>query len=175
MNSVIFLTLLKLTCGGIFTVFMVKKPNYYSGVLLAIGIFMGWITGYYQGRYVDNLLVQIVFWFIGIGGIVGFVGHVFMSRKVAHSIGWEPSPFQLELGWASLGMGIAGILTIWFQSGFLSAVVIINAVFLLGAAYVHAREMMVRKNFSPSNAGVIFYTDILGPVILLSLSGIKYI
>ncbi|HED37376.1 MAG TPA: hypothetical protein ENI76_03910 [Ignavibacteria bacterium] len=154
---------------------MFKKPNYYSGVLLVIGVLMGLLTGYYQGGYVDNLLVQITFWFIGVGEIIGFTGHVFMAKKVAHSIGWEPSPFQFELGLASLGMGIAGILTMWFQNGFIAAVVIISAVFLLGAAYVHAKEMIVKKNFSPNNAGVIFYTDILGPVILLILLGIKYI
>lgn len=175
MSSVIFLSILQFICLGIITVFMIKKPNYYSGVLLVIGIFMGWLTGYYQGGYVDNLLIQITFWFIGVGEIIGFTGHVLMTKKVAHSIGWEPSPFQLELGWASLGMGIAGILTMWFHDGFIAAVIIINAVFLLGAAYTHAREMMVKKNFSPNNAGVIFYTDILGPMILLILLGVKYI
>ncbi len=175
MSSVIFLSIMQFICLGIITTVMFKKPNYYSGVLLLIGIFMGLLTGYLRGGYVDNLLVQITFWFIGIGGIIGFTGHVLMAKKVAQSIGWEPSPFQFELGWASLGMGIAGILSMWFHDGFIAAVVIINAAFLLGAAYGHAREMIVKKNFSPNNAGVIFYTDILGPVILLILLGIKYI
>jgi hypothetical protein len=37
--------------------------------------------------------------------------------------------------------------------------------FLLGAAVIHARDMIRTQNFAPGNSGVIFYTDILLPLI----------
>jgi hypothetical protein len=39
---------------------------------------------------------------------------------------------------------------------------------MLGAAWGHIVQMRA-GNFAPNNAGVIFYTDILGPLILLGL------
>lgn len=40
-----------------------------------------------------------------------------------------------------------------------------RACFLWGAAGVHVQEMISAGNFAPGNAGVIFYTDLLLPVI----------
>ena len=37
--------------------------------------------------------------------------------------------------------------------------------FFLGAAGVHVSEMIRVHNFEPGNAGVVFYTDILIPVL----------
>lgn len=37
--------------------------------------------------------------------------------------------------------------------------------FTLGAAVGHIREMITAHNFAPGNAGVIFWTDILIPLI----------
>lgn len=43
-------------------------------------------------------------------GIGGFFGHFFISDSVAESIGWPTgNPFQLEVAFASLAVGILGI------------------------------------------------------------------
>ena len=43
-------------------------------------------------------------------GIGGFFGHFFLSDTVAQSIGWpKGNPFQLEVGFANLAVGILGI------------------------------------------------------------------
>src|SRR5438876_851448 len=47
---------------------------------------------------------------IGISGIVNFIVHVFFGDMAAKFIGWEDSPFQAEVGFASLGVGIAGVI-----------------------------------------------------------------
>jgi hypothetical protein len=39
------------------------------------------------------------------------------------------------------------------------------AMFLLGAVGVHVYSMIVAHNYAPGNAGVVFYTDILIPII----------
>jgi hypothetical protein len=49
------------------------------------------------------------------------------------------------------------------------AAVIGPALFTLGAAGVHLQDMITRGNFAPGNAGVIFYTDIVIPIIGFAL------
>lgn len=39
----------------------------------------------------------------------GAVAHTILARSTAKDIGWESSGFQLEVGFASLGIGLAGI------------------------------------------------------------------
>ena len=47
---------------------------------------------------------------IGMNNLVNFVFHVFFGDMAAKFIGWENSPFQAEVGFASLGVGIAGVI-----------------------------------------------------------------
>ena len=47
---------------------------------------------------------------IGINNLINFVFHVLFGDVAAKFIGWENSPFQAEVGFASLGVGIAGVL-----------------------------------------------------------------
>src|SRR5215510_5699774 len=47
---------------------------------------------------------------IGINNLINFIFHVFFGDIAAKFIGWENSPFQAEVGFASLGVGIAGVL-----------------------------------------------------------------
>jgi hypothetical protein len=39
------------------------------------------------------------------------------------------------------------------------------AIFCLGAAVGHVYQMVTAHNFAPGNAGVIFYTDIIVPLV----------
>jgi Family of unknown function (DUF6790) len=41
---------------------------------------------------------------IGINNLINFVFHVFLEDTAAKFIGWENSPFQAEVGFASLGV-----------------------------------------------------------------------
>jgi small-conductance mechanosensitive channel len=47
---------------------------------------------------------------IGLSNLVNFVFHVLFGDTAAKFIGWEQSPFQAEVGFASLGIGIAGVI-----------------------------------------------------------------
>ncbi|MES0361085.1 MAG: DUF6790 family protein, partial [Anaerolineales bacterium] len=57
-----------------------------------------------------RLEVFLIFLFaLGVAGsgIGGFFGHLFLSDQVAESIGWSiGSPFQLEMGFANLALGV---------------------------------------------------------------------
>src|SRR5438093_8819427 len=69
---------------------------------------------------------------IGISNVVNFVFHVFFGEMAAKFIGWQDSPFQAEVGFASLGVGIAGIIAFRASLPFRFATLIPPSVFSLG-------------------------------------------
>ncbi len=92
----------------------------------------------------------------------------------ASFIGWENSPFQYEVGYASLGFAIVGIIAFKQSLGFRVAAVIGPSFFLWGAAGGHIYQMITAHNFSPGNAGIIFWTDVILPVIAFALLHQQY-
>lgn len=62
-----------------------------------------------QPLVVEKLLAWHVLFSIGIGNFYNFVMHVFFGRMSAAFIGWADSPFQFEVGTASLGFAAVGL------------------------------------------------------------------
>jgi hypothetical protein len=114
---------------------------------------------------VEDLFAWFLLSSIGVSFLYNFVLHVVFSDTAAKHIGWEPSPFQTEVGMASLGFAAVGFLAFRGGFGLRAAAVVGPACFLLGAAAGHVHQMVVAHNFEPGNAGVILYTDIGVPVI----------
>src|SRR5260370_21050439 len=52
---------------------------------------------------------------VGINNLINFVFHVFLGDVAAKFIGWENSPFSAGVGFANLGVGIAGVIS--FKAG----------------------------------------------------------
>src|SRR5436190_14464755 len=113
----------------------------------------------------DALFSYYLLFTIGISGLVNFVAHVVFGDFSAEFIGWPQSPFQAEVGFASLGIGIAGVIAFKASLPFRFATLIPPAAFSLGAAGGHIYQMIVAKNFSPGNVGVVLPIDIVIPVV----------
>lgn len=117
------------------------------------------------GVVADRLLRWIFFFVIGLMSLWAFLGHVFYPAQAAASIGWQPSPFQYEVGVANLGIGLAGVVgAFWGGLGFRTATWIMVASFLGGAAVGHLRQIAETGNLAAGNAGPILYTDMLTPI-----------
>jgi hypothetical protein len=115
-------------------------------------------------------LLWIIFWNVGVGGLLGFFAHAFMADQIALFIGWMPgSQFQFEIAVANLMMGILGILCWWYEYDFWFAIVIAATIFGWGAGYGHVRDMMLNANYAPGNAGMPLYIDMIQPVVLIVL------
>lgn len=108
---------------------------------------------------------------VGFSFLYNFVMHVFFSDTAAHFIGWDTSPFQKEVGFASLGFAVCGILSFSQSHAFKCATLLAPALFLWGAAGGHIQQMIAAHNFHPGNAGVIFWTDLLLPLLGFFLLG----
>ncbi len=113
----------------------------------------------------ETLLYYYCLFPIALNYLLNFVMHVFFADMAAHFIGWEPSPFQQEVGFASLGFAVVGFLALRRDFGLRLAAVTGPAFFLWGAAGGHVYHMVADHNFAPGNAGTIFWMDIVLPII----------
>ena len=132
-----------------------------------------WLTrhkGITSRRIVRVSLLYLLCIQWGFGAAFTAIPHIVIPDQIAGFIGWQPgSPFQLELGFASLGTSILGILCIWLRGWFWLAPIISRSVFLLGAAYVHVADILKNSNMSPGNAGPILFYDIVMPLLAIGL------
>ena len=121
-------------------------------------------------RVAEIFLLWLLVIAVGILGILVLIGHTVFADSTAASIGWPAgNPFQSEVAVANLAVGSLGILCYWMRGNFWIATVIAFSVWYLGDAVVHIRSIVVEANYAPDNAGVMFYMDILLPVILIAL------
>ncbi len=121
-------------------------------------------------RIVEIALLYLLFFFVGIGSFIGFLGHAFIPDKIAHYIGWPAGHrFQFEVAVANLSVAALGILCLWLRGNFWTATIIAATVFGWGAAFGHIRQMAITQNYAPGNAGLVFYVDIILPLILIIL------
>ncbi|WP_367606983.1 DUF6790 family protein [Legionella sp. W05-934-2] len=127
-----------------------------------------------KAQVIDKLFAYFLLFNIGISYLYNFVMHVFFGDMAAAFIGWSQSPFQLEVGFASLGFCVVGLLSFWGNLGFRAATILAPSFFLWGAAGGHIYQMIVAHNFAPGNAGIIFWSDILIPIIGLTLLYMQY-
>lgn len=123
---------------------------------------------------VEKLLAWYVFFSIGVDNFYNFVMHVFFGEMSARFIGWADSPFQLEVGMASLGFAAVGLLAAFRSFDLRLASIIGPSIFTLGAAVGHIQQMITAHNFAPGNAGLIFWTDILVPVFGFALLWLQH-
>ena len=121
----------------------------------------------------EALLSYFVLFSIGVSFFYNFVFHVFFGKFAAYYIGWADSPFQLEVGFASLGFAALGLLGFFRGFDMRLAAVLGTALFQLGAAGGHIYQMITAHNFAPGNAGIIFYSDIVLPIIGLCCCGCR--
>jgi hypothetical protein len=126
-----------------------------------------------EARTRERRLELFLLYMLGIGvganGIGGFSGHLFASEQVARAIGWPAgNPFQLEVGFANLALGILGVVAIGRRDGFREATVVAVTVFSVGATIVHIVDIVATGNLAPGNT-VQNVGNLLRPALLIFL------
>jgi hypothetical protein len=138
-----------------------KRSNPLFGVLPFTGVILFLISvisvlGSGSDTWERDLLTNAVVYLIGWACIGGGISHIFFGPKVSASIGWQWSPFELEVGLANLGFGIAGVLAASFSPEYSLALIIANSVFRIGAGIGHIRNMITDRNFAINNTAILF-------------------
>ena len=159
--------------------FIIKKVNcifmpYFLYVLVIVLFFLHLFLSKKdktKKRIVELLLLYLIFFGIGVNGLIAFIGHIFIPDRIAMLIGWRAgSPFQFEVGISNLAFGILGILCVWIRAKhYWMATITGYSIFYFGAAIGHIRQMIIHNNYSPGNAGVYFYQDIIYPIVIIGL------
>ena len=119
----------------------------------------------------ESAIETITIYTLGLSGwfsiMSGLFGHIIYADEVAASIGWPlNSGFQMELGFASIGIGLVGFLSFWNKAYWLPFI-IMKFIFGWGAGYTHILHMIQHNNFSPSNTGTVIYWDFIFPIVML--------
>jgi hypothetical protein len=104
---------------------------------------------------------------VGIGQILNFVMHSFFGAYAAKTIGWAQSPFQLELAFCSLGLGVAAILLHGRNRELISqlAIVAMFAIFGYGAAGGHIFQTVAHHDHAVNNGGLLLVMDFVIPTV----------
>jgi len=121
------------------------------------------------GFMTDRLLRAVLVFPLGLMSLWAAFGHIFFPEIAARAIGWQPSPFQFEVGVANLGIGIAALYAALRARQAQIAVGLVAAGFLGGAGIGHIRDIVQAGNLAPGNAGPILFTDFLTPVAIFVL------
>jgi hypothetical protein len=122
-------------------------------------------------RVVQILLLYALVFGVGVIGLpMGFIPHVFFPDQTAESIGWPTgSPFQFEVGLHDGAWGVLGFLCIWIGGLFWLATGLGWSLFMLGAAYGHIRETVLKGDYAPYNFFTMFSDGFIGIWILVLL------
>jgi hypothetical protein len=132
---------------------------------------LGWSAPGMEGSspFDENALRWMLFLGMGWSILGGAVTHTIFAKGTAEAIGWTTNGFQYEVGFASLGIGLAGIYassvddpTAWVAAS------IAGGLFLFMAGVNHVREIFTDRNYAPGNT-LILISDFGVPVSLLVL------
>jgi hypothetical protein len=112
-------------------------------------------------------------WLFGLGvagsGIGGFIAHFFFPDPVAEAVGWPTgSPFQLEIGFANLAVGLLGLVASGRRDGVREATVIAATTFSVGASIVHFMDILATGNLAPGNS-IQNIANLVKPAFLIPL------
>jgi hypothetical protein len=144
-----------------------------AGVVVALIAVAVKPVGFTRARLAEELLAYFILFTIAIAYFYNFVFHVFFGELAASFIGWADSPFQAEVGYASLGFAAIGLLAFKGNCMVRFASILGPAMFQWGAAVGHIHDIMTTGNMAPGNAGIMLYSDILLPLIGFALLWFK--
>lgn len=114
-------------------------------------------------------LLYLLFIYVGLMGLLTAYAHVFRPLQTSASIGWVTSPYEYEVGMADLTVGVLGVLCLVFRGEFWLATAIANAVWLLGDAIGHVRQMVLNGDYAANNSGLFLVMEFITPVVILGL------
>ena len=97
-------------------------------------------------RFLDWILLLPV----GVTALWAALYHLAFPLQAASYIGWQPSPFQLEVGMADLAIGVVACIAFRSSLSFKGATIWVASIFLLGDAIGHVRSMLMAANFAPA-------------------------
>ena len=120
----------------------------------------------------DSVMRWLLFLPAGCMYIASAVMHTVFAKRTAANIGWQTNGFQYEIGFASLGLGVAGIIAGASVPAAWLPVAVAGSIFLVLAGANHIREMIKDKNVAAGNTLILLYDFGLPISFLIALIGL---
>lgn len=116
-------------------------------------------------RYLSWILLLAV----GLDGVWAGFFHVFFPDLASAQIGWQPSPYEFEVGIGDIALGIVAIAAFWRSLAFQSAIALYAILFYAGVSVGHVVQAIADSDFAPNNFGVLLVLTVARVVVLLWL------
>lgn len=119
-----------------------------------------------------TLWIELVFYYVGFTMIWAGVYHAYFASIAAPYIGWQPSPFEFELGWFEIALGVTALISRGRGVAYRTAVTIPFVIFMLAAAAQHIDQIIRLHNDAPGNAGigVLWFGDVFSPLFIAAVA-----
>jgi len=148
------------------------RPSIVGGLLPFIGVILFLIMTVVQFAggagegWGPALVLNAVVYMIGIAGIGAGIAHLFFGRRISRTIGFATNPYELEVGFADLAIGVAAVLAGGFSPDYWFAVILVSAIFRVGCGIGHIRSMVRDRNFAVNNTAILFI-DFVVPIFVV--------
>lgn len=109
----------------------------------------------------EMFLKYSLFFNVGCLFILGATAQFLYAPEISGCIGWSWSPFQYELAFSELALGILGLLAPIFYREFWLATIISASVWLVGASLVHLYYLVSLGNLAILNASFVIGWNIV--------------
>lgn len=144
-------------------------------VVLIVGwLIHVWFTRRHGNRTGHRVVELALLWVMvgfGVMSLLAGLSHIGPNAdEIAAGIGYAPSMFQWEVGWADLALGVLAVGTARtsLRDGWLTAAVVTMAIMYWGDAIGHIMQWQVHDNTAPNNVWAI-PADIAQPLLALIL------
>ena len=117
----------------------------------------------------ERYLAWLLLFSVGIDGIWAGIFHIFFPGVASGEIGWQPSPFEFEIGVADLSLRIVAVISFWRSLSFQSAIAFFAALFYAGVVIGHFNQAFAHGDYSPDNFGIMLIVTILRVVLIAIL------
>ncbi len=150
-----------------------RRANVRAGILPFIGVILFAVVTIPQfigdggEGWGPALVANGVTYLIGWAGIGAGISRIFFGRRISKSIGFDKRPYELEVGFADLAMGIVALLAVGYSPEFSLAVILINAIFRVGCGIGHIRSLIRDRNVAINNTAILFI-DFVVPAFLIT-------
>jgi hypothetical protein len=111
-------------------------------------------------------LSWILFLAVGLDSLWAGIFHVFLPKIASAQIGWQPSPFEFEVGISDISLGVVAVVSFWRSLAFQSAVAAYAIMFYVGVSVGHIVQALGQGDFAPDNFGLLLALTIARAIAL---------
>ena len=141
-----------------------------AGIITAI---IQLAIGGFQADFIEWMRVLLLHQFAvshGIIAVLGFIINVLYPERTAKQLGWPSGPFQVKYGFSQLGLGVMGVMAIWFQGNFWVGVLVTLYIYGASGLWTHTQEILRKHKETGRTDGIELFNIVLDVIYHLVLT-----